>query len=300
MKILVTGGTGFIAAWVIRRLMTAGHAVRVLDVRADRSEIRQILGPSAASVEWQIGDIRDPKSVSAAMQGCDGVAHLAAILTPDCQKNPILGAEINLIGALNIFEAARQNNLRHVVYASSAGVYGPDDGSTPHPITHYGAFKLAVEGSARAYWEDHKVSSIGFRPFVVYGPGRESGLTAGPTFACRAAARGENYTIPYTGISDMLYVDDLAAAFEAALDKPLGGAHVFNLVGEVASTEQVVAEIHRNVPGAKIDAAGPKLPSSATIDMDPDVERLLGALPRTPLAEGIKKTIAYYRQLETQ
>ncbi|WP_163837351.1 NAD-dependent epimerase/dehydratase family protein, partial [Providencia stuartii] len=67
----------------------------------------------------------------------------------------------------------------------------------PRPTTHYGTFKLACEGSARAYLADRGLASIGFRPFIVYGPGRETGLTAGPSLACRAAARGESYRIPY-------------------------------------------------------------------------------------------------------
>ncbi|WP_171016008.1 SDR family oxidoreductase [Ramlibacter sp. 2FC] len=156
---------------------------------------------------------------------------------------------INLIGSLNLFEAARAQGLRQLVYASTAGVYGPDDARQPLPATHYGAFKLAVEGSARAYWRDHGLASVGFRPFVVYGPGRESGISAGPSIACRAAVRDEPYTIGYTGASGLIYVDDVATAFEQALLTPAQGASVYNLVGETATVDQVMAEIRRLVPG---------------------------------------------------
>src|SRR5258706_3102744 len=96
--------------------------------------------------------------------------------------------------------------------------FDPIDGRTPFPLTHYGDFKLAGEGCARAFWEDDRMPSIGFRPLVVYGPGREVGLTAGPSLACRAAARGEPYVIPFTGETDLLYVDDMAACFEIAVE----------------------------------------------------------------------------------
>lgn len=299
MKILVTGGSGFIAAWIIRRLVAAGHAVRILDFKPLPETAFDIVGPSAAAIECLIGDIRDPKSVNGAMKDCDEVAHLAAILTTDCQDDPVLGAEINLIGTLRIFEAAKLHRLQRIVYASSAGVFGPEDGMTPRPITHYGAFKLAIEGCARAYWDYEKISSVGFRPFVVYGPGRETGLTAGPSLACRAAAQGIAYTIPFTGGSDLLFVDDLAAAFVAALTMPWSGAHVFNLIGETATTEQVVEEIRREVLTAKISAAGPKLPTSAEIAPDRLLSSVLGQLPHTTLAKGIAATVDFYRKAKS-
>ena len=166
----------------------------------------------------------DTDTVMSAAEGCDIVAHLAAILTPACRDNPIRGAEINLIGTLNMFLAARRHGMGRVVYMSSAGVFGPDNGHTPFPTTHYGAFKLACEGAARAYYADHGISSIGFRPFVVYGPGRESGGSAGPSLAARAAAWGEAYTIPFSGASGLVYVDDVAAAYEAAVLREIDDA----------------------------------------------------------------------------
>jgi nucleoside-diphosphate-sugar epimerase len=296
VRILVTGGSGFIAAWTIRRLVVAGHTVRVLDIRHPSKIAVEIIGPTAETIEWRIGDIRDGNVVSEALAGCHAVAHLAAILTTDCQNDPVLGAEINLIGTLRVFEASKVRRPQRVVYASSAAVFGPEDGLTPRPITHYGSFKLAMEGCARTYWEYDQISSVGFRPFVVYGPGREVGLTAGPSLACRAAARGDAYTIPYTGTSDMLFVDDVAAALEAALVMPWSGAHVFNLVGEVATIEQVIQEIKCHFPAAKLSAAGPKLPTSAEITPDPILPKILGSIPRTTLAKGIAATVDYYRK----
>jgi UDP-glucose 4-epimerase len=295
MKILVTGGAGFLGAWLARRLLAEGHAVRVFDRSTDRGLVRAIIGDAADALEWQSGDIASAADVEAAVAGCDGIAHLAAVLTPACQANPILGAQVNLIGTLNIFEAAKRHGIRSLAYASSAGVFGPTDGEFPLPTTLYGAFKLACEGSARAYWQDEGIGSVGFRPLVIYGPGREIGGSAGPTIACRKALEGEAYTIPFTGETDMIFVDDVAAAFAAAATRPVSGAHVFNLRGEVVSVPRIIAEIEALVPGARISATGGSLPVAAHIAAH-DPAPVLGPLPHTPLQEGLARTVAYYQE----
>jgi nucleoside-diphosphate-sugar epimerase len=220
---------------------------------------------------------------------------MAAILTPACAADPVRGAEINLIGTLNVFEAARRHGIRQVLYMSSAGVFGPDDGVTPRPTTHYGAFKLACEGSARAYWIDNGIASVGFRPLVVYGPGRETGLTAGPTLACKAAARGEPYTIPFSGASDFLFVDDIAAAFTAAAKLRLEGAEAYTLAGIKATVDDIVREIARAAPAARIGAQGPTLPVAAGI-VEGEVRHRIPGIPTTSLADGISRTISHYRR----
>lgn len=294
MRVLVTGGSGFLGAWIIRRLLVDGHAVRIFDMKTDRRIVSAIAGDSTKDCEWIAGDIVAAPEVKAATNGCEAIIHLAGVLTPFCAQNPIRGAEINLIGTLNVFEAARELDIRRIVYTSSAGVFGPDDGKIPFPMTHYGAFKLACEGSARAYWADHRIASVGFRPYIVYGPGRESGLTAGPSLACRAAARGEAYTIPYRGTAGLVFVDDVAAAYVIATYREPDGAHVCNMVGETASNDDVVSEIRRAIPEARIDVDGP-VPQFAPEVEPGDVARLLPGIPATSLRDGIARTIAFYR-----
>jgi nucleoside-diphosphate-sugar epimerase len=293
-KVLVTGGSGFIGAWIVRRLLRKGIEVRIFDLNSNRQVMREIVGPRADQLDWCIGDVSKMAEVAAAAKGCQSVVHLAGVLTPACRDNPVRAAEINLIGTLKVFEAAMLHGFQRVVYCSTAGVYGPDDGLVPRPTTHYGAFKLATEGSARAYWEDHGFASVGFRPYVIYGPGRETGSTAGPSLACRAAARGEAYTIPYTGAAGYIYVDEVAAAFEAALFTDLSGAHVFNLAGEVATVDAIIGEIRRQVPEAKLQAEGGPLPIASVIDPG-NLYQAFPTLPRTTLAEGIAATITHYR-----
>ncbi len=295
MTVLLTGGSGFLGAWIVRRLTATGVEVRVFDRREDRALMRAIAGDVAERLDWRTGDIADADAVNRAAEGCDFAIHLAALLTPACAENPILGAQVNLLGTLNVFEAARAEGMRGVCYASSAGVFGPDDGTIPFPTTHYGAFKLACEGSARAYWQDAGISSVGFRPAIVYGPGRETGLTAGPTIACREAVAGRPYTIGYSGRADMIFVDDVAAVVEAAATRPVDGAHAFSLVGQVADVDEIAAGIRTLVPDAAIDWSGPPLPLHPVIAPSPTIGSVLGPLPRTSLADGLTRTVAFYR-----
>ena len=293
MRVLVTGGSGFIGAWIARRLKAKGAHIRVLDLKDDRRVAREIMGAAADAMEWRTGDIANRDTVAAAAEGMDLIIHLAAVLTPACQTDPIRGAEINLMGSLNVFEAARKHGIKRVLYMSSAGVFGPDDGVTPRPTTHYGAFKLAMEGSARAYAIDHGIASIGYRPLVVYGPGRETGLTAGPTLACKAAARGENYVIPFTGETDFVWVDDVAAAYDAAASTPFEGARVYNIVGEVQTAETFATALSR-AAGVSITANGPLLPVAARLEPGTLLQDFPG-LKITGIADGIAATLAHYR-----
>jgi nucleoside-diphosphate-sugar epimerase len=294
MKVLVTGGGGFIGAWIARRLLADGHAVRVFD-RAERPALLQrVCGEAARRVEWRCGDIGVAHDVVSALAGCEGVIHLAGLLTPDCRADPLLGLQVNLAGTVNVFEAVRRAGLGRVVYSSSAGVYGPEDGSRPDPATLYGVYKLAGEGVARVYWLEHRIASVGFRPYIVYGAGREGGASAGPSLACRAAVHGEAYTIPYTGATGMVYVEDVADVFVRALQAPSEDAHVFNLQGETAEAERILACIRAVVPGARVAAQGAPLPIAPVLAGD-GVRELIPGISSTPLAQGIAATISTYR-----
>lgn len=295
MKVLITGGAGFLGAWICRRLAHRGDALRIFDRTENRATIAAIAGAEvAAACEWVTGDIVDGPAVAAAAGGCDAIVHLAGVLTLACKEDPVRGAQINLIGTLNVFEAALRHGIGKVVYTSSAGAYGPESGEIPIPTSHYGAFKLACEGSARAYFADHGLSSIGFRPYVVYGPGRDSGLSAGPSLACRAAARGEAYVFPYEGMAGLVYVDDVAAAYESALRHRPPGAHVFNMIGEQATPDDVIAELRRLAPDCDIRRGGAPMPSAPDIVEGP-LRDVLPDVPVTPLRDGIARTFAFYR-----
>jgi nucleoside-diphosphate-sugar epimerase len=295
MRLLITGGLGFIGAWTARTLLADGHAVRIFDQQADRALFDTIVGERASEVDVRHGDIADQAAVEAAVDGCEGIVHLAAVLIPTARKDPLLGARVNVLGTLHVFEAAKRHGVRGIAYASSAAVFGPDDGVHPLPHTHYGAYKLCNEGNARAYWQDAGVRSVGLRPSTVYGPGREIGVTADPTLAMRAAAEGRPYTIRFTGPTGMDYVEDVAAIFARAATQTPEGAFSFSLQGQLATMDEVLAAIRREVPDADVRAEGNDLMFAAEIDEAPLRAQFPG-LQRTPLETGTRATIAFYRR----
>lgn len=294
MRVLVTGANGFIGTHTLRRLLQSGHSVVGFDIQPAGALVQAVGGTRAEAVEWRLGDISQPDDVEAAMAGCDRVVHLAGVLTPFCQAQPARGAAINVVGTVNVFESAKRLGLDRVIYASSAGVYGPIQSEYPEPNTHYGAFKLATEGCARAYWRESGIASVGLRPFVVYGPGREVGVSAGVSIACEAAIEDRPYTIPFCGRAGFVYVEDVVDVILAACTNAFHGAHVLNLVGDVHSPEAAVAEIRRHVPQARLDVDGEPLQLSPDIPAG-DMTFLSTALRTTPLSEGIARTLAFYQ-----
>ena len=308
MKILVTGGRGFLGAWVLKALLEAGHGARVLDRAGDRSLVHGIVGARAAEIEWHDGDVSNGGDVAAAASGCDGAIHLAGLLTPTCRDDALRAVDVNIKGTIHVFEAARRECWAGVAYASSAGVYGPDDALHPAPATVYGATKLACEGIARAYWCDpaaqadgrpgHRVASVGLRPFVIYGAGRETGSSAGPSLACRAIALRQPYVIPFTGATGLVYVEDVAQVFVAAATAGPQAALVLNMVGDVYTTDQMLTRLRALGPGVELSAQGAPLPIAAELPAD-DLRQLVPHYQPTPLREGLLRTLeVYQRQAE--
>jgi UDP-glucose 4-epimerase len=298
MRVLITGGRGFIGAWTARALLDAGHDVRVFDIHDERTTFDALVGAeriAANHIEHTHGDITEPHDVDAAVDGCEAVVHLAAVLIPTARKDPILGARVNVLGTLYVFEAAKKHGVRNIAFASSAAVFGAHDGIHPEPRTHYGAYKLCNEGCARAYWDDAGIRSVGLRPSTVYGPGREIGVTADPTLAMRAAAEGRPYTIRFTGATGMDFARDVGTIFARAATETPDGAHAFSLQGQLATMDEVLAAIHAVVPNADVHAEGAELMFAAQLDEEP-LHALLPNLERTPLLEGTRATIDFYRR----
>lgn len=291
---LLIGGGGFLGAWIARRLASAGWGLRVFDLAPAPPIFRALAPELAGQVDWRAGDVVDGPAVRAAAEGCEAIVVLAGLLTPACRADPVRGAQVNLIGTLNAFEAACANGCERLVYTSSAGVYGPDDAAEPRPVSHYGAFKLACEGSARAYARDHGLGSIGFRPFVVYGAGRETGVSAGPSLAARAAARGERYRIGYSGEVGLVYVEDLADLYARALERAPRGAEIYNVLGRRAGNDEVISTLRRLVPGADLSFGGPDLGISADLG-EPGLAESFPGLLTTTLEQGLARTVRFYR-----
>jgi nucleoside-diphosphate-sugar epimerase len=296
----ITGAQGCIGSWVVKALVERGDAPVVFDVSADARRLRQIMSESQiAAVRFIVGDITNPPSIaeSLAASGARRVIHLAGLQVPTCKADPVRGAQVNVIGTLNVFEAARLAEVERVVYASSAAVFGLGEDDSPvdetmacEPATHYGVFKRANEGNARVYYLDQGLSSVGLRPLTVYGVNRDTGLTSDPTKAMKAAALGVPFHIRFGGATDFLYVADAAAAFVACADRAPEGAHVFNLHGETVMIEAVARLINEEAGRDLATWGGPPIPIAPALN-DAAIRRTVGELPLTPLMDGVRETM---------
>ena len=308
---LVTGALGCIGAWTIRTLLDDGEQVVAYDLGEDTSRLRLIMPPDQlGQVTLEQGDITDLVALERVLDehGITRVVHLAALQVPFCRADPVLGGRVNVVGTVNVFEAVkrRRDRIRGVAWASSAAVYSADDPSPApesggvRPATHYGVYKLANEGTARIYWSDDRIPSIGLRPFVVYGPGRDQGITSTPTQAMAAAARGEGFEISFGGVAQYDYAPDVARAFVAAARAATAGAPVYNLPGVVASMAEVVAAIEAAVPevAGSITWVEQPLPFPESLEAV-GLEPAVGPVPRTSLAEGVRATIDFLRAART-
>ena len=305
---LVTGGTGCIGSWVVRNLVREDVPVVLLTVDEHTERLRLILSADEfARIKFAMGDVTDLNTLLeiASRERVHQVIHLAGLQLPFCRANPVQGAQVNVVGTVNIFEMARQAGIPHVVYASSAAVFGPKDhykedilpeDAPFYPTSHYGAYKVANEQNAAVFWRENGISSIGLRPHSVYGPGRDQGMTSKPTLAVIAAAAGRSYNIPFTGSYQFQYTDDVARVFIRAARSPLEGAAVYNLGGPAQSVEEIVRVIAAAAPGSaeRITCSGEPLALPSAFQ-NLRLVKALGAPPETPIEEGISRTLACYR-----
>ncbi|HEV3143113.1 MAG TPA: NAD(P)-dependent oxidoreductase [Gemmataceae bacterium] len=315
MRVLLTGGYGCIGSWIAKQLLERGDGVWIFDLREDPHRLRLLLsGEQLKQVHFIPGDVTDVRSLRQALdkEQITHVIHLAGLQVPVCRANPIAGAQVNVVGTLAVFEAVRQakHPIQRLIYASSAAVFGTPEqyppGSLPDdvmliPSTHYGVFKCCNEGNARIYFQDHGLSSIGLRPWTVYGVGRDFGMTSEPTKAIKSVAIGRPYRISYGGWQDLQFVEDVAAIFIRCLERPYRGAKSYNLRGHVVDLPAFHRALCEVAPEAdRLITYGDRQIAIAYELDDSALQRDLGPTPLTPLAEGIRRTLAHFRRLHAE
>ncbi len=315
MKYLITGAQGCIGAWIVKDLVERGTPVVAYDVDADRRRLELLLPPAElARVGYIAGDVRDVERLAAALrdEAVTHIIHLAGLQVPTCRRDPALGAAVNVIGTINVFEAAkRRGGIEGLVYASSAAVMGPEEaygaGPVPNdasllPRTHYGVFKQCNEGNARVYFLEDSISSIGLRPYTVYGPGRDAGITADVTKAIKAAVAGRPFNIRFGGRNDLQFVEDTARAFIRSAEAGLAGARSYNLQGAVvrvaAEFIPLLEEVYPPARG-RITCTDTQLPIAPELD-DSAIAAEVGGLAKTPLRDGIARTVAVFERLRAE
>ena len=314
-RALVTGGSGFIGAAVVRRLTAAGYWVRVLDDNS-RGRARRLAGLEA-DVEFVQADVRDGEAVRRAAAGVDVVVHLAYVNgTEFFYRFPELVLDVGIRGMLNVLDACREEDVGHLVVASSSEVYQePDRIPTPEDTQlvipdvlnarySYAGGKLASELLTINWGRTGFDRVTVFRPHNVYGPdmGWEHVI---PQLALRALEtheRLESRTLPFSIQGDgsdtraFMHISDCASAVERLVEQGehLGIYHVGN--PEEITIKALAEEIGR-ILDLRLDIRAGERPAGSPRRRCPDITKLrqLGFEPRVPLSEGLPATVNWYR-----
>ena len=310
-RFLITGAMGCIGAWVVYNLVREGISTAVFDLSNNPHRMRLLMSDDQiGQVRFISGDITELAAVEQALveTAATHVIHLAALQVPFCRADPVLGARVNVVGTVNLFEAVRRagEQVRGLAYASSVAALGPDDFYPQKPVlddvpqrpdTLYGVYKQANEHTARLYWQDWQVDSVGLRPYIVYGAGRDQGLTSDVAKAILAAAADRPFHIKFSGPVALQYADDVARIFIAAARAGHQGAAVCNLRQDVLDVDGFVAALRAAAPQAAItQETNRPLPFPADLD-DSGLRRILGDVPHTPLPAAIGASLNLFRSL---
>jgi UDP-glucose 4-epimerase len=307
MKVLVTGGSGFIASWIRKELLARGHTVLVMD-HQDR---RQTL---ADGEEFFLGDVRDATAVTEAAAHCDGIIHLAAVLgTQETIQNPRPALETNIMGSQNVFESAKQYDLP-VVYAGVGNHWMRDQGAGAYTIS-----KTCAEDNAKSMNVNRGGRITIVRPVNAYGPGQSVAAPYGtskvrkilPAFACRALTGAAVEVFgDGTQISDCVYVADVATAFVTALEhtaqhgpteRPVEvGPIESRTVNDIARlVSEYAAELTGREPAAITHTnMRPGEVPNAVVSSDTETLKQIGldAADFVSLNEGIRRTVGYFHE----
>lgn len=302
MRILVTGGAGFIGSHIAHRLLQEGHEVRVLDSFATgrRANLDVLDG-----VELIEGDVRSYERAHTAVRGCEMVLHEAALPSvPRSIQDPLTSAAVNTTGTLNVLLAARDAGVRRVVFASSSSVYGasdtlPKDEELPTaPISPYAVSKLAAEGYCRAFSSVYELECVALRYFNVFGPRQDPASQYAaviPRFIT-AALEGRPPTVFGDGEQsrDFTFIDNVVAANLLALTAPGAVGEVFNVACGERYTLNHLLRVIAEIVGTTVEAeylparAGDVRHSQAAIDK---ARRLLGYAPHVGFVDGVRATV---------
>lgn len=303
MRILVTGGAGFIGSHVTRLLLGQGYQVNVIDnlIAGDKNSVDK----RANFIE---GDIRDEKKIAEALEGVDSVIHMAGlIIVPESVKDPIKYAENNVEGSVALLESMRKANVKKIIFSSSACVYGTPENlpikedALLHPDNPYGASKAAVESFLQAYYANFGFDTIILRYFNPYGPGElhNPETHAIPNFI-KAALTKKPIPLYWKGeqVRDFIYIDDLAQAHIDVLK--VSGYQVFNVGTEKGVKVKDVLDLIFEILGYKvpIQDLGKRLGDvSANYASGEKIKKEADWRAKVNLKEGLTKTIDFYKKL---
>ncbi len=317
--VLVTGAMGAIGSWVTRRLVEEGHPLVAFDARADYTLLRDLEG----RIPFVQGDLLDRDGLAATVRasGARCIVHLAALMPPACEADPALGYRVNLLGALNVFDVARELGVGRVVFASSKSRYGAMDGEygapTFRPVTEeyvgtppldvYGSTKLALEDAARHYRRLWNMDLIALRFGSTYGPGKlqRHGALSLKSRIVEMGALGEPFAVPTPeAIDDVVYNRDLAKAVLLACSAPRPEHWQFNISGgQLVTIREFTIETMRCCPEHRLsldessrDTRPPGTPATNGLLSNARARAELGYEPDFPGVAGVADYVDWVRR----
>jgi UDP-glucose 4-epimerase len=307
VRALVTGGGGFIGCHLVSRLLREGHEVRVLDNFATGR--RENLTGLEGEIEVVEGDIQSYERAHTAIRGCELVFHEAALPSvPRSVQDPLTSNAANVIGTLNVLLAARDSEVRRVVFASSSSIYGANrqlpkrEDQPTLPISPYAVAKLAGEGYCRAFSEVYGLETVSLRYFNVFGPKqdpRSEYAAVVPKFITALLA-GRPPTVHGDGeqTRDFTYVDNVVEANLLAADAEGIAGRTYNVAtGRRVSLNELVERL-KALTGSELEATHSPPRAGDVRDSLADVtraERELGYRPEVDFEEGLKRTLDFLR-----
>ena len=303
MKVLVTGGAGFIGSNLVRALLSRGDDVRVLDNFSTGS--RRNLSGLEQDVEVVEGELRSYERVHNAVRGTEIVYHLGALgSVPRSVQDPLTSSAVNIEGTLNVQLAARDEGVRRVIYASSSSIYGNQaelplrESMAPDPISPYGVAKLAAERYCVSFSRVYEsFETVVLRYFNVFGPRQDptSQYAAVVPLFIIAIAAGRPVTIFDDGEQsrDFTYIDNVVAANLLAADAEGVSGRIFNVSGGAPTSVNALAEAIGSLLGKPVERRYlPPRPGdlrNSWADVS-EARQGLGFDPRIELEEGLRRT----------
>ena len=258
MRVLVTGGAGFIGTYLVPRLVHRGYDVIVFDMAADPHMLSTVID----RIVYIRGDLGSPSDVYRVMMTHrpEGIFHLGAILAGPCEENPTRGFQVNFGSTQALLDAAVAIKARKFFMVSSISVFGRDavepvrDDAPKNPETIYGQTKLAGEHLLLWYARKHGIDTCALRFTWVFGPGRTTGITAlYSSLILDAIARGEEIVVPNPEErGDWLYVKDAVKAILMVWDQTALKQRIYNISGSVHSIREVVAMAANHRPRSRV------------------------------------------------
>jgi nucleoside-diphosphate-sugar epimerase len=303
MRVLVTGGGGFIGSHLAASLASQGQSVRILDNFATgrRSNVLAL----ADDVELIEGDIQSYERVHNAVAGCEVVFHQAALPSvPRSAADPLTSNATNVTGTLNVLLAGRDAGVRRVVFASSSSVYGANaalpkrEDMVPAPLSPYAVAKLACEGYCRSFGEIYGLETVALRYFNVFGPRqdpRSQYAAVVPNFIA-ALLTAKRPTIFGDGEQsrDFTYIENVIEANLLAMDADVAPGRVYNIAcGRAVTVNQLFAEL-RELIDAEVTPVYAAARAGDVRHSLADLTRSradLGYQPRVGLREGLSHSI---------